>query len=153
MKNHGRPAVRAARDSPCYQATREATLRVKRPLLCGRSRSMNGARVERLTQGVGAREQRDIRLYGAEDLVSAIRDATDVTPDEPVLLLSFQHELYELNSAGAILWDALSSPRSILDLEELLSAFFGIPADQAASDAAAFVTTLCAVGLITTLSS
>lgn len=109
--------------------------------------------MERLTQGPEVREQRDIRLHGIQELTSAIRDATDVAPDEPVLLLSFQHELYELNSAGAILWDSLKSPRSIPELEELLSEFFGIPADQAASDAAAFVTELCAVGLISTLSS
>ena len=68
-------------------------------------------------------------------------------------MLSFGRELYELNSAGAILWDALRSPRSIPELEELLSTFFGIPADQAANDAAAFVTELCAVGLLATLSS
>jgi len=111
------------------------------------------SQVERLTQGPGVREQRDIRLHGVQELTSAIRDATYVAPDEPVLLLSFHHELYELNSAGAILWDALRSPRSIPELEELLSTFFGISADRAAGDAAAFVTKLCAVGLITPLSS
>jgi hypothetical protein len=109
--------------------------------------------VERLAHGPGVREQRDIRLHGVDELASAIRAVTDIAPDEPVLLLSFGHELYELNSAGAILWDALRSPRSIPELEELLSTFFGIPADQAANDAAAFVTELCAVGLLATLSS
>jgi len=109
--------------------------------------------VERLIQGPGVRAQLDIRLYGAGKLTDAVRDADDVAPDEPVLILSFEHNLYEFNSAGAILWDALESPRSIPELEELLATFFGIPADQAASDVCAFVTDLRGVGLIRTLSS
>ena len=104
--------------------------------------------MERLIQGPGVLAQPDIRLYGAGKITDAIRDADDVTPDEPVLMLSFEHGLYELNSAGAVLWDALKSPRSIPELEELLSTFFCIPADEAASDVDAFVTELCAMGLI-----
>jgi len=109
--------------------------------------------MERLMQGPGVLAQRDIRLHGTGELTDAIRETDDIAPDEPVLVLSFEHTLYELNSAGAVLWDALRSPRSIPELKELLSTFFGIPADQAASDVGAFVTELCAVGLIRTLSS
>jgi Coenzyme PQQ synthesis protein D (PqqD) len=109
--------------------------------------------VEALMQGPGVLAQPDIRLYGDKELTDAIRDADDITPDESVLMLSFDHDLYELNSAGAMLWDALKSPRSIPELEELLSAFFGIPPEQAASDVEAFVTELRAVGLIRTASS
>jgi Coenzyme PQQ synthesis protein D (PqqD) len=104
--------------------------------------------VERLIQGSGVRAQPDIRLHGAGELSEAIRDADYIAPDEPVLVLSFEHNLYQLNPAGAILWDALKSPRSIPELEELLSTFFAIPADEAASDVSAFVTELRAVGLI-----
>jgi Coenzyme PQQ synthesis protein D (PqqD) len=106
--------------------------------------------MERLMRGPGVLAQPDIRLYGPEELTDAIRDADDIAPDEPVLVLSFEHRLYELNPAGAVLWDALKSPRSIPELEELLSTFFGIPADEAASDVDAFVTELCTVGLIRT---
>jgi hypothetical protein len=103
-------------------------------------------------QGPGVRAQPDIRLHGAGELMEAIRDADDIAPDEPVLLLSFEHNLYQLNPAGAILWDALKSPRSIPELEELLATFFGISADQAASDVSAFVTELHTVGVIRILS-
>lgn len=109
--------------------------------------------VERLAQGLGVLALPDIRLHGAGELTDAIRDADSIAPDEPVLVLSFEHQLYQLNSAGAILWDALKSPRSVPELEELLSTFFGIRADQAASDVAEFVTELRAVGVIRTLSS
>ena len=114
---------------------------------------MKWRQVERLIQGPGVLAQPDIRLYGAGKITDAIRDADDVTPDEPVLMLSFDHSLYELNSAGAVLWDALETPRSIPELEELLATFFGISADQAASDVGAFVTDLRDVGLIHTLPS
>ena len=109
--------------------------------------------MERLMQGPGVLAQPDIRLHGAGELTDAIRDAEGVAPDEPVLMLSFEHTLYELNSAGAVLWDALRSPRSVPELEELLATFFGISADQAASDVASFVTDLQGVGLIRTMSS
>jgi Coenzyme PQQ synthesis protein D (PqqD) len=114
---------------------------------------MKWSQVERLMQGPGVLAQPDIRLYGVKELTDAIRDADDVAPDETVLVLSFEHGLYELNSAGAVLWDALKSPHSIPELEELLSTFFGIQADQAASDVGAFVTELQGIGLIRTLSS
>jgi len=104
--------------------------------------------MERLMQGPGVLAQPDIRLHGDKELIDAIRDTDGIAPDEPVLALSFDHTLYELNSAGAILWDALKSPRTIPELEELLSGFFGVPADQAASDVSQFVTELRAVGLI-----
>jgi hypothetical protein len=113
---------------------------------------MKRGQLERLMRGPGVLAQPDIRLHGAGELADAIRNAKDIAPDEPVLVLSFEHALYELNSAGAILWDALKSPRSILELEELLSTFFGIPAGQAASDVSSFVTELRGVGLIRTLS-
>lgn len=109
--------------------------------------------MERLIQGSGVLAQPDIRLHGAGKLTDAIRDADGVAPDEPVLILSHEQSLYELNSAGAVLWDALKSPRSVPELEQMLSTFFGLPADQAASDVGAFVTELRSVGLIRSLSS
>lgn len=109
--------------------------------------------MERLTRAPGVREQRDLRLYAAEELTDAIRDADDVDPGEPVLVLSSERTLYELNSAGAVLWEALKSPHSIPELEQVISAFFGISRDQAARDVTAFVTELRALRLITTSSS
>jgi len=114
---------------------------------------MKWSQVERLIQRSGVLAQPDIRLHGAGKLTDAIRDADGVAPDEPVLILSYEQSLYELNSAGAVLWDALKSPRSVPELEQLLSTFFGIPADQAASDVGTFVTELRSVGLIRALSS
>ena len=109
--------------------------------------------MERLMQRPGVRAQPDVRLYGAGKITDAIRGAEDVAPGEPVLMLSFEHDLYELNSAGAVLWDALESPRSIPELEGLLATFFGISADQAASDVDTFVTELRSAGLIRISSS
>jgi hypothetical protein len=53
-------------------------------------------------QGPGVRAQPDIRLHGAGELREAIRDADDIAPDEPVLLLSFEHNLYQLNTPATL---------------------------------------------------
>lgn len=65
---------------------------------------------------------------------------SSVVQDRAVLYSSTENKAVVLNGTGALLWEALDSPRDASDLEHLLvERYPGLSAEHARADVAAFL--------------
>ena len=80
--------------------------------------------------------QRSMAFFGYDSIAAALANADfDAGPDDDAAMLVSDHgQLFELNLAGAFVWEHMDGKRSIVDVADRVAEAFDVPPDKARRD-------------------
>lgn len=111
--------------------------------------SHNIAADKRLVRNSRVLEQRDMELVDYDDVIAAIQDPDfDFDASDTAILLSSNGELFELNLVASMIWEQLSTARTVTGLAAQVSEHFDIDHDTALSDVGELIAELAGLGLV-----